>query len=306
MPKVFRFREYGGPETQEFAEVDKPRPGRGQVLVEVRAAGVNPVDHKVRSGRFKCFTSRELPSEFGSEVSGVIAEVGAGVERFSVGDEVFGWPASGHGAFCEYTVLDQDAMLAKPPQVSFVDAAALAVSATTAYDGLVQLNLSAGQTLLITGIGGGVGVAATQLARNHGIRVVGTGSPAKQALVESLGASLVDYSGGVSERLRALLPGGVDAIFDLIGGQALAAVAGLLADRGRLISAADPDIVAELGGAPIRRDRSDRVLAEVGRLAAEGKLNPQVTSVVEFQDAADAIATVESGHPLGKVVLRIS
>ena len=277
MPKVFRFREYGGPETQEFAEVDKPRPGPGQILVEVRAAGVNPVDHKVRSGRFKAVQSRELPSEFGSEVSGVVEEVGSGVERFSVGDEVFGWPASGHGAFCEYTVADQDAVVTKPPQVSFVDAAALPVSAATAYDGLVQLNLSAGQALLITGIGGGVGVAAAQLARNHGIHVVGTGSPGKQALVESLGASLVDYGDGVSERLRQSLPGGVDAIFDLIGGPALAAVAGLLTDRGKLISAADPQTVAELGGEAIRRERSDRVLAEVGRLAAEGKLNPQVS-----------------------------
>lgn len=306
MPKVFRFREYGGPETQEFAEVDMPRPGPGQVLVEVRAAGVNPVDHKVRSGWFKQFKSRDLPSEFGSEVSGVIAEVGSDVERFSVGDEVFGWPAAGHGAFCEYTVADQDAMMAKPPPVSFVDAAALPVSATTAYDGLAQLDLAAGQTLLITGIGGGVGVAAAQLARNQGIHVVGTGSPGKQALVESLGASLVDYGDGVSERLRALLPDGVDAIFDLIGGSALAAVAGLLTDRGKLISAADPETVAELGGATIRRDRSDRVLAEVGRLAAEGTLNPRVTSVVAFQDAPEAIAAVESGHPLGKVVLRIS
>ncbi|MEO6500979.1 MAG: NADP-dependent oxidoreductase [Jatrophihabitantaceae bacterium] len=306
MPKVFRFRDYGGPETQEFAEVDLPRPGPGEILVQVRAAGVNPVDHKVRSGRFKGFQSRELPSEFGSEVAGVITEVGPDVDGFSVGDEVFGWPASGHGAFCEYTVLAPGGVVAKPPQVSFIDAAALPVSATTAYDGLAQLNMSAGQTLLITGIGGGVGVAATQLARDSGIHVVGTGSPSKQALVESLGARLVNYGDGVSERLRELLPDGVDAIFDLIGGPALAAVAGLVTDRGKLISAADPDTVVELGGAMIRRDRSDRVLTEVGRLAAEGKLNPQVTSVMAFQNAADAIAAVESGHPLGKVVLRIS
>ncbi|MEO7260818.1 MAG: NADP-dependent oxidoreductase [Jatrophihabitantaceae bacterium] len=306
MPKVFRFREYGGPETQEFADVDKPRPGPGEILLEVRAAGVNPVDHKVRSGRFKGFQSRELPSEFGSEVSGVIEAVGAGVEGFSVGDEVFGWPASGHGAFCEYTIVAQDTVVAKPPQVSFVDAATLPVAATTAYDGLAQLGLSAGQTLLITGIGGGVGVAAAQLAGNDGIRVVGTGSQGKQTLVESLGASLVRYGDGVAERLREVLPDGVDAIFDLIGGPALSAVAGLVTDRGKLISAVSPEIAVELGGAAVRRDRSARVLAEVARLAAEGKLNPQVTSVVAFSDAPAAIAAVESGHPLGKVVLRIS
>ena len=104
MPTVFRFTEYGGPETQEFAEVDKPRPGPAEILVRVKAAGVNPVDHKVRSGLFAGFRSRELPSEFGSEVSGVIEELGSDVEGFSVGDEVFGWPAPGHGAFGEYTV----------------------------------------------------------------------------------------------------------------------------------------------------------------------------------------------------------
>ncbi|MDQ1722383.1 MAG: hypothetical protein QOI26_2117 [Pseudonocardiales bacterium] len=306
MPKVFRFREYGGPETQEFADVGKPQPGPGEILLAARAAGVNPVDHKVRSGRFRDFQSRALPSEFGSEVSGVIEEIGAGVEGFSVGDEVFGWPASGHGAFSEYTVLSQDSVAVKPPQVSFADAATLSVAAATAYDGLAQLGLSAGQTLLITGIGGGVGVAATQLARNEGISVYGTGSQSKRELVESLGASLVSYGDGVSERLRESLPDGVDGIFDLVGGEALAAVAGLVNDPGKLISAAAPDLAAKFGGAAVRRDRSARVLAEVARLAAEGTLNPQVTSVVAFDDAPAAIAAVESGHPLGKVVLRIS
>ncbi|HEV2885706.1 MAG TPA: NADP-dependent oxidoreductase [Jatrophihabitans sp.] len=306
MPKVFRFREYGGPDTQEFAEVDKPRPGPGEMLVEVRAAGVNPVDYKVRSGRFKDFQSRALPSEFGSEIAGVIAGIGAGVEGFAVGQEVLGWPAPGHGAFSEYTIVSPNSVVAKPPQVSFVDAAALPVAATTGYDGLAQLELSAGQTLLITGIGGGVGVAAAQLARNDGIRVFGTGSEGKRGLVESLGATLVAYGDGQAERLRRLLPDGVDAIFDLIGGSALSAVAELVKDRGKLISAADPDTVAQLGGAVIRRERGPRVLAEVARLAAEGTLKPQVTDVVAFDDAPAAIAAVESGHPLGKVVLRIS
>ncbi len=116
----------------------------------------------------------------------------------------------------------------------------------------------------------------------------------------------MEYGDGVLERLRDALPDGVDAAFDLIGGPVLSAVAELVTDRGRLISAVSPDLAAELGGAAVRQDRSVRVLAEVGRLAAEGRLNPQVTSVVDFQDAAEAIATVESGHPWGKVVLRIS
>jgi NADPH:quinone reductase-like Zn-dependent oxidoreductase len=306
VPKVFRFTEYGGPDTQEFAEVHKPRPEAGQLLVRVKAAGVNPVDHKVRSGWFKAFQSRQLPSPFGSEVSGVVEDIGPGVDGFSLGDEVFGWPAPGHGAFSEYTVTGVDTTAHKPPELSFTTAAALPVAATTAYDGLVQVGLRAGQTLLITGIGGGVGVAAAQLAGNDGIRVFGTGSESKRALVESLGATLIPYGDGLDQRIRQVLPAGVDAIFDLIGAGALATVAGLVTSPAGLISAADPAGATELGGEPIRRDRSVRVLDAVARLAAQGKLNPHVTRVVPFEQAPDAIAAVESGHPLGKVVLRVS
>jgi NADPH:quinone reductase-like Zn-dependent oxidoreductase len=305
VPTVFRFTEYGGPETQEFAEVDKPRPGPAEILVRVKAAGVNPVDHKVRSGRFAGVRSRELPSEFGSEVSGVIEEIGSDVEGFSVGEEVFGWPAPGHGAFCEYTLTGVETTAKKPPQLSFTDAAALPVAATTAYDGLVHLDLSAGQTLLITGIGGGVGVAAAQLARNGGIAVFGTASESKRALVESLGATLIPYGEGIEQRVRGLLPDGVDGIYDLVGADALSAVARLIKDPARLITAADPATAAEFGGAAVRRDRSVRVLDAVARLAAEGKLDPHVTQVVPFEQAPAAIAAVESGHPLGKIVLQM-
>jgi len=306
VPTVFRFREYGGPDTQEFAEVELPRPGAGQLLVEVRAAGVNPVDHKVRSGRFAGFSPRQLPSQFGSEISGVVVGTGPSVEGFSAGDEVLGWPAAGSGAFSQYALAGQDSVVAKPARLSFVDAAALPVAATTAYDGLAQLDLAAGQRLLITGIGGGVGIATAQLARHRGIRVFGTGSPAKRQLVESLGAVLIPYGEGEAERLAAALPDGVDAIFDLVGGAALAAVAGLLADPAKLVTAADPDTAARFGGVAIRRERGPRVLAEVARLAAEGVLDPHVSTVLDFDQAPAAIAAVESGHALGKVVLRIS
>ena len=305
MPTVFRFTGYGGPETQEFAEVDKPRPGPGEIVVRVMAAGVNPVDHKVRSGRFASFQQRPMPSEFGSEISGVVDGIGPGVEGFSVGDEVFGSPAPGHGAFCEYTVTTVDTTAKKPAQLSFTDAAVLPVAAATAYDGVAQLDLSAGQTLLITGIGGGVGVAAAQLARNAGVTVFGTASEAKRLLVESLGATPIPYGDGLGERVRQVLPDGVDAIFDLVGADALPAVAGLVRNPARLISAASPDIAEQFGGGAVRRERSVRVLEEVARLAAEGKLDPHVTEIVPFEQAAAAIAAVESGHPLGKVVLRI-
>jgi NADPH:quinone reductase-like Zn-dependent oxidoreductase len=306
MPTTFRFSEYGGPETQEFAEVARPVPGPSELLVRVRSAGVNPVDYKIRNGMLRDFAPRELPAEFGSELSGVVAEVGSDVSGFSVGDEVFGPPAPGHGAFCEYTVTSAADTAQKPTQLSFHDAATLVVAAATAYDGLRQLDLERGQTLLINAVGGGVGVAAAQLARDLGITVLGTASESKRALVESLDATLVRYGDGVADRIRQLLPGGVDAIFDLIGGQALRSVAGALAAGGKLISAADQATVVELGGEPVRRERSVRVLDEVARLVVDGKLDPHVTDVVPFQEAAQAIASVESGHALGKVVLEIS
>ncbi|MDQ2957930.1 MAG: NADP-dependent oxidoreductase [Actinomycetota bacterium] len=306
MPKVFRFAAYGGPDNQEFVESDKPVPGPSELLVRVKSASVNPVDHKIRSGMFKDFAPRELPSEFGSEVSGVVEEVGQDVEGFSIGDEVFGSPAPTHGAFSEYTVTSANATAHKPPQLSFNDAATLVVAAATGYDGIVQLALSHGQTLLINGIGGGVGVAAAQIARDSGVAVFGTGSEAKRALAESLGATLIPYGDGVADRVRELLPDGVDAIFDLVGGSALQSVAGLLADPTKLVSAADPVTVAELGGAFIVRDGTSRVLDEVARLVVDGKLDPHSTEVLPFEDLGQAIASVESGHALGKIVIEIS
>lgn len=306
MPRVFRFTEYGGPETQEFVELPMPQPGPSELLVKVKAAGVNPVDVKIRQGLLQEFMPRELPAEFGSEVSGVVQEVGQDVDGFAVGDEVFGTPAPGHGAFSDYTVTSAGATAKKPTHLSFDDAATLAVAGATAYDGIAQLGLAEGQTLLINGIGGGVGVAAAQIARDVGIAVIGTASEGKRALVESLGATLVPYGDGVEQRVRALLPDGVDGLLDLVGGPALRSVAGLVRDPAKLVTTADPATAAELGGAPVDRDGTSRVLDELARFVSDGKLDPHVQDVLDFDDAPQAIASVESGHALGKVVLRIS
>jgi len=306
VPKVFRFTEYGGPEMQEFIELPKPQPGPSEILVRVKSASVNPVDFKIRQGMLKDFAPRELPSEFGSEVSGVVEEIGQDVDGFAVGDEVFGSPAATHGAFSEYTVTTALATAKKPVKVSFHDAATLTVAAATAYDGIVHLGLSAGQTLLINGIGGGVGVAAAQVARDWGIAVFGTASEGKRALVESLGATLIPYGDGVEQRVRELLPDGVDGIYDLVGGSALRSVAGLVKDRAKLITAADPATATGLGGAMVNRDRTSRVLDAVAALVADGKLDPHVNDILAFDDAAQAIASVESGHAQGKTVIQIS
>lgn len=306
MPRVFRFRDYGGPDSQEYVDLPMPTPGPSELLVKVRSAGVNPFDVKVRQGLLRELMPRELPSEFGSEVSGVVQEVGQDVTGFAVGDEVFGQTAPGHGAFAEYTVTSAATTAKKPPQVSYHDAATLSIAAATAYDAVAHVALSQGQTLLINGVGGGVGVAAAQIARDAGIAVIGTASEGKRRLVESLGAMMVPYGDGVEQRVRELLPDGVDAIVDLVGGQSLGAVAPLVKDPAKLVTAADPTTAAELGGALVIRDRSARVLDEVAQMVAEGKLDPHVNTVVGFDDAAQALASVESGHAMGKVVIEVS
>ena len=306
MVKAFGYNSNGGPDVQEFLDLEMPSPMAGELLVEVRTAGVNPVDWKIRSGMMGPASPSDLPAVLGREVSGVVREVGQDVEGFAVHDEVFGNVAPGSGGYAEYTLVTASAAAHKPPQVSFNDAAALPVAAATAYDGVTQLGLKEGQTLLINGVSGGVGVAAAQIARDANINVIGTASEDKRALVESLGATLVPYGDGVADRIRELLPEGVDAIFDLAGGDGLRAVAELLSDRTKLITAGDPVTAAELGGHMIERDGTHRVLEIVATLVAEDKLDPHIEDIRPLEEAAEAIAAVEVGHAKGKVVIEVS
>lgn len=306
MVKAFGYSSNGGTDVQEFLDLEMPTPLANELLVEVRAAGVNPVDWKVRSGLYGAPHENGVAIAMGLEVSGVVREVGKDVDGFAVNDEVFGTVATGSGGYAEYTVLPAEAAAKKPPQVSFTDAATLGIAAATAYDAVTQLALEEGQTLLINGIGGGVGVAAAQMARDLGINVIGTASEDKRTLVETLGATLVVYGDGVSDRVRQLMPDGVDAIFDLAGGDGLRAVSDLLTDRTKLVSAGDPETVSELGGQMVERDRTTRVLEIVGAMVADGKLDPHVEDVRPLDEAAEAVAAVEIGHARGKVVIEVS
>jgi len=305
MPKAFGFPTYGGPDVQEVLDIDKPAPGAGELLVAVRAAGVNPVDWKIRQGYLAEFVPLTLPAVLGQEVAGVVEEVGQDVEGFSVHDEILGSVAPGSGGYAEYTLVTAGTATKKPPQVSFTDAAALPVAAGTAYDAIGQLALDEGETLLINGIGGGVGVCAAQMARDRGVFVIGIGSEGKRELAESLGATLVTYDDGVANRVREIMPEGVDAILDLVGGDALRSVADLVSDRARLLTTTDPDTSAELGGGGVQRDGSGTVLGEIVALVADGKLDPHVGDVVPLERAAEALASVETGHARGKVVISV-
>ncbi|MFD9793672.1 NADP-dependent oxidoreductase [Streptomyces sp. NPDC059070] len=305
MPKAYAYTRHGGPGTEAFIEVDRPVPGPGELLVEVRAAGVNPVDWKLRNGlRRPGAAEAEFPAVFGSEIAGVVAEPGPGVTGFAAGEAVFGNPVG--GGYAQYVLLPVSLAARKPDALAFTDAATLPVAAATAHDAVRQLALPAGATLLINGVGGGVGVAAAQIARSLGVRVVGTASAAKKEFVEELGAVHVPSGEeGLAERVRAAAPAGVDAALDLVGGPALEAVAALV-DPARLVTAADPAAAARLGASPVRRARTVEVLDAVARLVVDGTLRPYVTATYPLERAAEALRAVEAGHVRGKVVIEVA
>ncbi|MER6211857.1 NADP-dependent oxidoreductase [Streptomyces sp. NPDC001642] len=307
MPKAYVFTRYGGPETEALVEVDRPSPGPGEILVAVRAAGVNPVDWKQRTGyrRPGETGSHAFPAVFGNEVAGVVEETGAGVDGFAVGDEVFGSAVA--GAYAEFALLAATVTTHKPAALPFTDAATLPVAAATAYDGVRQLDLPSGATVLITGAGGGVGSAALQIARALGLRAVGVASEGKKDFVESLGAVHVPSGPDLAARVRAAVPDGVDAVYDLVGGDVLAEAATLLTDRTKLITAGAPaPEVEKLGGARVERVRNAAVLDAVAQLVVDGQLDPHVTRTFPLDQAGEALRTVEEGHARGKIVIEVA
>ena len=299
MSAVFVFTTYGGPEGQQLTEREAPAPRAGELAIEVRAAGVNPADWKRREGAFG--TRGRLPAAMGLEAAGVVTAVGEGVEDFAIGDEVLGAPARGLGAFAEHTVLDASATVAKPEEISFTDAAAIPVAGTTAYDLTHQVEIEAGQTLLVLGAGGGVGRMALQIAKVHELTAIGVASESKRELIEASGATFVPSGEGVAERVRALAPDGVDVLADLVGGDALRELAPLVKHPSGIVSAADGATAVELGGAG--RERSEGVLSKITGVVQHGLVSPHVVATLPLSDAGEALAAVEAGHSHGKIVI---
>ncbi|MBA3991543.1 MAG: NADP-dependent oxidoreductase [Propionibacteriales bacterium] len=302
MSNAYGYNSYGGQETETWFDRPVPSPGPSELVIAVKAVGVNPVDHKLRSGAMaNPEATPNFPLALGVEASGLVVAVGSDVDGFVEGDAVLGKTAPEHGSYAEHAVLLAEDTTKKPPQLSFVQAAALPVAGGTAWEVLEQLGVTEGETLLINGVGGGVGVMAAQLARNRGVAVFGIGSESKRPLVESLDATLVPYdSGDVVEQMRALLPGGVDAVFDVVGGEPMREVSVLVTDPSRIVSVADPG-VAELGGSFLVSGSAG--VPTVADMVAEGKVDPKVLQTYPFGEAAQALRAVESGHVLGKIVI---
>ncbi len=303
MTTAYGFTEYGGPDTQSYFDVTLPPPGAGQLLVSVRAAGVNPADWKVRAGTRKDTVPVTLPAVLGREVSGVVIGVGPRVTEFEVGDEVFGAPATGFGASAEPTTLNVSSTAHKPPAVSWADAAVLTVAAGTAYDALHGLGLKPGATLLLLGAGGGVGRSTIALALAQGVNVIGVASESKRTAIEYAGARWVESGDGFADEVSALSSGGVDAVFDLVGGDTLARGAALTRPGAPILSIADPLAASRLGGSGVERRRTTAVFTEVAALVDDGTLDPSVSGRYPFSRAGEALAAVEDGHAAGKVVI---
>lgn len=305
--KAVVFEEFGGPEVLHEAEVAAPEPGPRQVRVRVHAAGVNPIDWKIRKGLMQPNLPPKLPSIPGSEAAGVVEAVGAEVSGFAPGDAVFGWTRG--GGYCEQAVLVMFAP--KPTALSFEQAAALPLAGETAERGLRALKVGAGDTLLIHGASGAVGSYAVQLAVGRGARVIGTAGPRNQDYVASLGAEPAVYGDGLVERVRALAPDGVDAVFDVAGRGVLGESIEL---RGgttdRILTLADREgsekYKVSYSGGPKDSIQSPELLAELAGKAVGGELKITISEVYPLADAARAQRDSEAGHGRGKQILAVS
>ncbi|MFE0640190.1 NADP-dependent oxidoreductase [Streptomyces sp. NPDC058877] len=301
------YEEFGGPEVLRRATgVAVPEPGPGEVRVKVAAVGVNPLDWKRRYGWVEDFYPTVFPAVPGLEFAGTVDALGEGVTELAVGDEVFGWTET--GAYAEYAIAGTVAP--KPAGLSWEAAASLPVAGETARRVLDLLRVRAGETLFLHGAAGVVGSVAVQLAVAAGITVVGSASEANHDHLRELGAIPVAYGEGLADRVRAVAPEGVDAVFDAAGHGVLPVAIDLLgggdAAKERIVTIAATDAAAHgivFSGATGEPEAVRRGLAEQARLAVEGVLAVRLAEVLPLKEAARAQELSESGHVRGKIVL---
>lgn len=296
-------------EVLEAAEVAKPEPGPGQVLVKVEAAGVNPVDFAVSAGYYPLLG--EPPFTLGWDVAGTVEAVGPGVSRFSAGDRVFGMPAfPGEGrTHADYVAVSANELAFRPDALSAVEAGALPLAGLTAYQALAGIaRLRQGQRVLVHRAAGGVGHLAVQIAKALGAHVVATASAAKHEFVRSLGADeVIDYRSTDYTEVLA----GLDVVFDLVAGENGPRSASVLKKGGLLISAMPADMGLDrdeaaalgIGLVPVNVRPSAHDLERLAELAGRGELKVRVEEEIPLTDAARAYTLVGSGRATGKIVL---
>lgn len=309
--KAAQINDYGDPSVISLNEVDKPAPGEGQVLVEVRASSINPFDAKLRAGAMREMIPLQFPFTIGGDIAGVVVEVGSGVDAPAVGDKVYGQAAAvagNSGAMAEFAATASGQVAMMPENLTFEEAASLPLVGVSAWQALVKhLNLQAGQKLFIHGGAGGIGSIAIQIARNIGARVATTATGDGIDHVKKLGADeVVDYK----TRDFAAELSGYDAVFDLVGGDDFNKALGILKSGGSavsMIAAADEARAAELGVTALTQNThvTTEALTALKQLVENGTVTPQVDKIFPFDQIREAFEAKETGEVNGKIVIKI-
>jgi NADPH:quinone reductase-like Zn-dependent oxidoreductase len=300
-----RIHRFGSNEVIQADDIEASQPDAGQVLVAVHAASVNPVDFKIRSGKYPAVKDDRLPYALGRDFSGVLEKCGAQATQFKPGDEVFGMVSIYGGGYAEKAVVDERAIAAKPSGLNHVQAAAIPLAGQTAWQGLFRHGrLMAGQRVLIHGGSGGVGHFAIQFAKTKGAKVFTTVSTDNVDFARKLGADVViDYKKQRFEDEASEL----DVVFDLIDGETRERSWKLLKKGGALVTTlTDPsqDKAREHGVRATRYtvEACGSELAEIVGLVTSGKVTPHIQNTYPLRSAADALASVEKGHSVGKII----
>jgi NADPH:quinone reductase-like Zn-dependent oxidoreductase len=304
MPQAVRFDDYGGIDVLRIEDVPRPKPGEGQVLVQVKAAGINPGEGKIREGMMRERWPATFPSGQGSDLAGVVAETGHGVTGFSAGDEVIGY-TDNRSSQAEYVLVEAGNLTAKPAGVPWEVAGALFVVGATAYAAVRAVALTPGDTVVVAGAAGGVGSLAVQLARRAGATVIGLASDRHHAWLTAHGVIPVSYGEGVAGRIRDAA-GRVDAFIDTVGGEYVRlALEDLGVEPSRVDTIVRFDLVEKYG---IKAEgnaagASAATLAELAGLIAQGELQVPVAATFPMAEVQDAYRRLDQGHVLGKIVL---
>lgn len=307
--KAVRIHRYGGPEVLVYEDAPRPEPKKGELLVRVHAAGINPVDWKIREGYLKTLLRHHLPLILGWDVSGIVEEVGPAIGDFKAGDAVYARPDIGRdGAYAEYMVVKAKEVAHKPRALDHVHAAAVPLAALTAWQSLFDAaRLKGGQHVLVHAAAGGVGHFAVQLAKWKGAHVIGTASAKNREFVRSLGADeVIDYT---ATRFEDAVRD-VDVVFDTVGGEVQRRSLSVLKRGGVLVSILEPfsRLKAALRGRCARFvfvQPNAKQLVELANLIDSGKVKPVVETVLPLTDARQAHELSQRGHTRGKLVLRV-
>lgn len=288
----------------QYRELADPKVGPGQVLIQVRAAAVNPVDWKVMAGGLDGMMDTVFPVIPGWDVAGVVTRVGPDTPEFTPGDEVMAYARKDvvqAGTFAEYVAVAATSVARKPASLDWAQAAGLPLAGLTALRCLERLSVGPDDVLLVHGAAGGVGSLAVQLGRDRGARVIGTASERNHAFVRELGGEPVSYGDGLAERVRALAPGGASAVADFVGGQ-LETTLAVLAAGGRHVSVADAS-VEQHGGHWIWVRPDGAKLAELAEAADRGALTVEVAQTFPLERTGEAFDANRTGHTRGKLVI---